>query len=92
VRTYLAEHGVPDAEADVFMGHREEGSATGRRYKHRRPEYLHSVAEAIEQLYAEIDELLKRSFKGREKVDQPLPDDPGPRHCVPSENQTSGRL
>jgi integrase len=32
VRTWLAEHGVPDSEADVFMGHKEEGSATGRRY------------------------------------------------------------
>src|SRR5438477_3621746 len=30
VRTWLAEGGVPDAEADVFMGHKPEGSATGK--------------------------------------------------------------
>lgn len=74
VRTYLAERGVPDSEADQFMGHREEGSPTGRRYKHRRPEFLRSVVEAIEELYGEINELLKHPFKGREKEDQPMPD------------------
>ena len=39
VRTCLDKGGVPDAEADVFMGHKPEGSATGKRYIHRRPEY-----------------------------------------------------
>jgi integrase len=69
VRTYLAEQGVPDSEADQFMGHREEGSPTGRRYKHRRPEFLRSVVEAIEELYAEINELMKRPFKdGRKRI------------------------
>ncbi|MDB6091184.1 MAG: hypothetical protein JWN85_3968 [Gammaproteobacteria bacterium] len=32
------------------MSHKEEGSATGRRYKHRRPEYLWGGTEAIEAL------------------------------------------
>ena len=37
VRTWLAEYGVPDSEADVSMGHKTEGSATGKRYIHRQP-------------------------------------------------------
>jgi hypothetical protein len=63
-----------DAEADVFMGHRAEGSATGKRYVHRRPEYLQSVTDGIESLYAALAVLVKRPFKGRELVDQPQPD------------------
>jgi hypothetical protein len=54
VRTRLAEGGVPDGEADVFMGHKAEGSATGKRYIHRRPEYLRSVTDGIESLYAAL--------------------------------------
>jgi integrase len=76
VRTWLAEDGVPDSEADVFMGHREEGSPTGRRYKHRRPEYLRNVADSIEGLYEAVAGLLTRSFKSHVTVDQPAPDDP----------------
>jgi hypothetical protein len=30
VRTWLAEHGVPDSEADMFMGRKEEGSERHR--------------------------------------------------------------
>jgi integrase len=74
VRTWLAEGGVPDAEADVFMGHKAEGSATGKRYIHRRPEYLRSVTDGIESLYAALAVLVKRPFKGRDLVDQPQPD------------------
>src|SRR5205085_2929265 len=74
VRTWLAEAGVPDAEADVFMGHKAEGSATGKRYIHRRPEYLQSVTDGIEALYAALAVLVKRPFKVRELVDQPQPD------------------
>lgn len=74
LRSWLAEGGVPDAEADVFMGHEAEGSATGKRYIHRRPEYLRSVTDGIESLYAALAVLVKRAFKGRELVDQPLPD------------------
>ena len=76
VRTWLAEQGVPDPEADVFMGHKEEGSATGRRYKHRRPEYLRGVTEGIEALFDALSQLVRRPFKGRELIDQPAPDDP----------------
>jgi integrase len=73
VRTWLAEGGVPDAEADVFMGHRAEGSATSKRYIHRRPEYLRSVTDGIEALYAALAMLVKRPLQGRELVDQPEP-------------------
>lgn len=76
VRTWLAEDGVPDSEADVFMGHREEGSPTGRRYKHRRPEYLRNVADSIEGLYEALAGLVLRPFKSHVTVDQPAPDDP----------------
>ena len=74
VRTCLDKGGVPDAEADVFMGHKAEGSATGKRYIHRRPEYLQSVTDGIESLYAARAVLVKRPLKGRELVDQPQAD------------------
>ena len=73
VRTWLADQGVPDADADLFMGHKDEGSHTGARYKHRRPEYLVSVSEGIEALYAALSELMCRPFRGRELTDQPTP-------------------
>jgi integrase len=38
VRTWLAERRVPDSEADAFMGHKGEGSATGKRYIHEHRE------------------------------------------------------
>jgi hypothetical protein len=76
VRTWLAEYGASDSEADVFMGHKEEGSATGKRYKHRQPEYLRSVMEGTEALFDALSPLVKRPFKGRELVDQPSPDAP----------------
>jgi hypothetical protein len=75
VRTWLAEAGVPDAEADVFMGHKAEGSATGKRYIHRRPGFLKSVAEGIELLFAALSDLVARPFASHERVDQPHPDD-----------------
>lgn len=56
VRTWLAEQGVSDAKADIFVGHAEEGSATGRRfYKHLKPGYLSECAEAVEKLFMEIE-------------------------------------
>jgi len=76
VRTWLAEYGVPDSEADVFMGHKAEGSATGKRYIHRRPEYLRSVVDAVEALFDELAARVTRAFCGREIVDQPGPEDP----------------
>ena len=86
VRTWLAESGVPDSEADVFMGHKAEGSATGKRYIHRRPEFLRSVTDGIEALFDEISKLMKRPLKGRDLEDQPDPDGPASRrlrdNCV----------
>lgn len=76
VRTWLAEYGVPDSEADIFMGHRPEGTATSRRYIHRRPEYLRSVTEGIEALFQALGSMIRRPFKGQELVDQPKPEDP----------------
>jgi len=76
VRTWLAEVGVPDVEADVFMGHKSEGSATGKRYIHRRPGFLRSVAEGIELLFAALSDRVALTFAGYERIDQPLPDDP----------------
>jgi len=76
VRTWLAEYGVPDSDADVFMGHRPEGTATSRRYIHRRPEYLRSVSDGIEALYDALAGMIRRPFKGRELVEQPKPEDP----------------
>jgi hypothetical protein len=75
VRTWLAEVGVPDAEADVFMGHKAEGSTTGKRYVHRRPGFLKSVSEGIELLFTALSDRVARPFAGRERVDQPHPDD-----------------
>jgi Phage integrase family len=76
VRTWLAEVSVPDAEADVFMGHRAEGSTTGKRYVHRRPGFLRSVSEGIELLFTALSDRVARPFAGHERVDQPHPDDP----------------
>ena len=78
---------MPDAEADVFMGHKAEGSATGKRYIHRRPEYLHGVVDGIEAFYRALSEFVERPFKGLVWVDQPSPYDPFPEliraKCVP---------
>lgn len=54
-----------------------QGSATGARYTHRRPEYLETVSNALEELFEVLSDFVDRPFMGREKVDQPLPDDPG---------------
>ncbi len=90
VRTFLAEAGVPDAEADVFMGHKAEGSATGKRYIHRRPEYLRGVIEGIEALFRALGEFVEQPFKGLEWTDQPPPDDPFSgllrAKCVPTQH------
>jgi integrase len=84
VRTWLAEIGVPDAEADILMGHKPEGSATGKRYIHRRPGYLKSVAEGIELLFDALNERTGRPFAGRELIDQPDPSDPNEAKYLPS--------
>lgn len=74
VRTWLADYGVPSEDADVFMGHKPEGSATGKRYVHRRPEYLRTVVEGVEALYAALQPFVSRSFAGPELDEQPMPD------------------
>lgn len=79
VRTWLAEQDVPDPKADIFMGHAEEGSATGRRfYKKLKPGYLLPVAEAIEKLFGEIERLTRIPFAGSRVLslsNQPLPEE-----------------
>lgn len=85
VRTWLAEVGVPDAEADAFMGHKGEGSATGARYKHRRPEYLKSVTDGLELLFEALSEFVERPFVGWELVDQPGPEELARVTCVASD-------
>jgi integrase len=64
VRTFLAEAGVPDAEADVFMGHKAEGSVTGKRYIHRRPEYLRRVIDGIETLFRALGGVRLATLQG----------------------------
>jgi len=90
VRTWLAEYrGVIQREADVFMGHLEEGtSKTARRYIHLQPEYMQSVADAIEVLFAELAQLVTRAIAGRVPADQPRPEE---IHCLPSACQAAKR-
>lgn len=71
VRTWLSSQGVVDAQADIFVGHAEEGSATGRRwYKHLKPTYLQEAADAVEKLFMEIARINGRPFAGM-KLDPP---------------------
>lgn len=59
IRTWLAQHGVIEAQADRFVGHAEEGSATGRVfYKHMNPTYLRQCIEAIEKLFDALQPLV----------------------------------
>jgi hypothetical protein len=74
VRTWLADYGVPSEDADVFMGHEPEGSATGKRYVHRRPEYVRTVVDGVEALYAALQPFVSRSFAGPDLDEQPMPD------------------
>lgn len=54
VRTWMAEQDVPDAQADLYMGHAGSGSHTGARYTHRRPEYLIAARNSVESLFAAV--------------------------------------
>ncbi len=72
------------------MGHKTEGSATGKRYIHRRPGYLKSVAEGIELLFDALNERTARAFAGRELIDQPDPNDPNEAKYLPSTCQVFG--
>ena len=64
------------SEADTFMGHKAEGSATSKRSIYRRPEFVHSVTGGIEALFDELSTLMKWPLKGRNLEDQPDPDGP----------------
>lgn len=76
VRTWFAQQGIRDAEADIFVGHAEEGSATGRRfYKHLKTDYLVNCAKAIDALFLAIAPHLKyRTFAEITLEEQPLPE------------------
>lgn len=54
VRTWFAEHDVPQSDADMFMGHATAGSRTGARYTHRNPAYLKTCTAALEGLFAAV--------------------------------------
>lgn len=75
IRTWLMVQGVPDAIADLFIGHADEGSATGRIfYKGKKPKYMAEAAAAIEKLYDALRPLVHRSFAGAVTlVEQPTP-------------------
>ena len=53
------------------MGHKAEGSATRKRYIHRRPEYLRGVVDGIEALFRALSEYVEGPFKRLEWIDQP---------------------
>jgi integrase len=61
IRTWLMLQNVPDAIADQFVGHADEGSATGRKfYKVKDPKYQQQVAAALEKLYQAIRPMVRR--------------------------------
>jgi hypothetical protein len=78
IRSWLMLNGVPEAIGDLFVGHADEGSATGRKfYKAKQPQYMAQAAAAIEKLYDALRPLVKRPFAGGAMMlteDQPLPD------------------
>lgn len=61
IRTWLMLCGVPDAIADMFVGHADEGSVTGRKfYKVKDPKYQQAVMVALEKLYQAIRPMVPR--------------------------------
>lgn len=67
VRTRMAERDVPDGQADLFMGHATQGSRTGAKYNHRKPEYLQAVVTALEDLYSELGGMVPELKPGATK-------------------------
>jgi integrase len=68
VRTWLAEHDVVGKRCDLFMGHSRpvgQGSRTGAKYIHLKPSYLADVREAIDELFLELQPLIKGRRPGR---------------------------
>ena len=55
--------GVPDAEAEVFMGHKAEGSGTGERYITDVPEYPHQVVDGIEARFRALSEFCRATIQ-----------------------------
>jgi len=68
-----ADDGIPDYVLLRVLA-RPEGSATGKRYVHRRPEYLRTVVDGVEALYAALQPFVSRVFAGPELDEQPMPD------------------
>ena len=81
VGTWLATHGVPTWERDMFMGHRkptDDGSQTGIIYTIYEPQYLRAAADAIEALFQALAPLLQSGANLLNLAvdeDQPLPDE-----------------
>lgn len=76
IRTWLAVNGVPEAIADWFVGHADEGSVTGAFYKAKLPEYMAAAVAALEKLYDALRPLVNRPFAGAGAAiteDQPTP-------------------
>ncbi len=57
--TWMAEHGVPEREHEIWMGHRMPGSATTARYVHLKPDYLKNAAAAVDALFDALAPLVK---------------------------------
>ena len=66
------------------MGHKAEGSATGKRYIHRRPGFLKSASEGIESLFAALSDMIVRPLPGTTEWISPIQMIPIARHCVPT--------
>jgi hypothetical protein len=75
VRTWLTICGVPEAIADWFVGHADEGSETGQtHYKDKRPEYMAEVVAALEKLYEILRfRVSKRRIAGGKAIDEDQP-------------------
>lgn len=59
VSTWMAEHGVPDREIEIWMGHSMPGSKTTARYIHLKPDYLKNAAAAVDALFDAISPHVK---------------------------------
>jgi hypothetical protein len=80
LRTLFAERDADDKRADLFLGHDRpegQGSRTGAKYIHLKPSYLADARQAVNELFTQIQPLIRgRSLGGYRGVDQPLRDDP----------------
>ncbi len=68
IRTWLAVCGVPDAIADWFVGHDDDGSDTGDFYKDKKPEYMIEVVMALEKAIRRVARTRdSTSYRGRQR-------------------------